>query len=85
MAREIKTCGMANAALLMRPDRHAGVFQPIAGFDLEKGQNMATAGDDVDFADRAAPVARHNAPAREAQKYPSNGFGGPAVMPSASP
>lgn len=76
---------MANAALLMRPDRRAGVFQPIARFDLEKGQHMATAGDDVDFPGRAAPVARHNAPAGKAQKHPSNDFGGPAVMPSASP
>ena len=85
MTGEIETGGLANSALLTNADRRSGVFLPIARFDLEKGQNMATAGDDVDFPGRAAPVARHNAPARKTQKHPSNGFGGPAVEPGASP
>ena len=76
---------MATAALLTWPDRRSGIVQPIARFDLEKGQNMAAAGDDVDFPDRAAPITRHDAPTREAQIDPGNGFSHPAMLPGPSP
>ncbi len=42
--------------------------------DLDKSDLIATSRDDVDFADRDAPIARDDVPARQAQSPPTHPF-----------
>lgn len=78
MAGEKQAGSLGNAAALVRPDGLAGGAKIAARLDLDEEDQLAAPGDDVNLADRGAPIARQNAPAGEPQAPNGEVFAAPA-------
>src|SRR5882672_9186381 len=70
--------GARDAAALARGDGLAGGGEAVARLDLDRGDDAAAPGDDVDLADRHAIAARQDAVAAQAQMPDAEGFRGAA-------
>ena len=69
-----------DALLLLRGHCIGGIVQGCAGFDFDEREEIASPGDDIDFAMRGAKAPRENAVALCDQPGRSAAFGGEAGL-----
>ena len=74
-----------DAAALPRVGRRPFLRRARARLDLDEGEHRAAPGDDVDLAERAAPVAGDDAPSAQAQTPAAQAFGMAAETLRAAP